>query len=162
MRSRNLTLEQIYSPDAWIAHFDDYLDKGYYSTKFLENYTREEIKDAANWIDKNRDFEYGYSTTLAFNKRYLLNPNGSFHELPQEMYLAVALFLAIPEKQEDRLSVAKKIYEVTSSQKLSLPTPTLLNARTNFHQLSSCFKLNIEDDLRSSYHNVENLSLIHI
>ena len=31
------------------------------------------------------------------------------------MYLAVALFLAIPEKQEDRLQVARKIYEVTSS-----------------------------------------------
>lgn len=160
MRSRNITLDDIYTPEAWIAHFDDYLDKGYYSTKFLENYTREEIKDAANWIDKARDFEYGYSTTLAFNKRYLLNRNGAFHELPQEMYLAVALFLAIPEKQENRLEVARKIYEVTSSQKLSLPTPTLLNARTNFHQLSSCFKLNVDDDLRSIYHNIENMAQI--
>ena len=160
MRSRGLELNDIYSKQAWISHFEDYLDKGYYSTKFLENYTREEIMNAADWIDKDRDFEYGYSTTLAFNKRYLLNRNGAFHELPQEMYLAVALFLAIPEKQEDRLAVAKQIYEVTSTQKLSLPTPTLLNARTNFHQLSSCFKLNVDDDLRSIYHNVENMAQI--
>ena len=81
MRSRNITLDDIYTPEAWIAHFDDYLDKGYYSTKFLENYSREEIKDAANWIDKARDFEYGYSTTLAFNKRYLLNRNGFSYNL---------------------------------------------------------------------------------
>ena len=76
------------------------------------------------------------------------------------MYLAVALFLAIPEKAEDRMKVARQIYEVTSSQKLSLPTPTLLNARTNFHQLSSCFKLNVDDDLRSIYHNIENMAQI--
>ncbi len=160
MRSRDLKLDEIYSKQAWIDHFDDYIEKGYYSSKFLENYTHEEIMNAAEWIDKQRDFEYGYSTALAFNKRYLLNRNGAFHELPQEMYLAVALFLAIPEKKEDRLKVAKQIYEVTSSQKLSLPTPTLLNARTNFHQLSSCFKLNIDDDLRSIYHNVENMAQI--
>jgi len=87
-----------------------------------------------------------------YNKRYLLNPNKIVKELPQEMYMTVALFLAIPEKKEDRLEVALKIYEYCSSQKISLPTPTLLNARTNFSQLSSCFKLNLDDDLRSIYH----------
>jgi len=159
-RSRNMTFDDIYSPESFKKHFDDYIQKGLYSTKFYENYTEDQILEAATWINKERDFEYGYSTSLAFNKRYLLNPNKKFHELPQEMYLAVALFLAIPEKQEDRMKVAQKIYEVTSSQKLSLPTPTLLNARTNFHQLSSCFKLNVDDDLRSIYHNIENMAQI--
>jgi len=32
-----------------------------------------------------------------YRKRYLLNPNKIVKELPQEMYLSVALFLAIPE-----------------------------------------------------------------
>jgi ribonucleoside-diphosphate reductase alpha chain len=43
---------------------------------------------------------------------------------------------------------------------VSLPTPTLLNARTNYHQLSSCFKLNVDDDLRGIYHSIENMSQI--
>jgi len=159
-RSRGMTHDEIYTPASWKKHFDDYVEKGLYSSKFLENYSSEEILQAGEWLSKERDFEYGYSTTLAFNKRYLLNPNKKFHELPQEMYLAVALFLAIPEKAEDRMRVARQIYEVTSSQMLSLPTPTLLNARTNFHQLSSCFKLNVEDDLRSIYHNIENMAQI--
>jgi ribonucleoside-diphosphate reductase alpha chain len=95
-----------------------------------------------------------------YSKRYLLNPNKHVMELPQEMYMAAALFLAIPEKKNERLKTAIKIYEYCSSQKISLPTPTLMNARTNFHQLSSCFKLTLDDDLRSIYHNIENMAQI--
>jgi ribonucleoside-diphosphate reductase alpha chain len=95
-----------------------------------------------------------------YKKRYLLNPNKVIKELPQEMYMSIALFLAIPEKKEDRLSTALKIYEYCSKAMISLPTPTLLNARTNYHQLSSCFVLNSDDDLRSIYHNIENMAQI--
>lgn len=95
-----------------------------------------------------------------YKKRYLLNPNKIIKELPQEMYMAAALFLAIPEPKETRLKTAIKMYEYCSQGKISLPTPTLLNARTNYHQLSSCFKLNIDDDLRAIYHNIENMAQI--
>ncbi|MEI8090763.1 MAG: ribonucleotide reductase N-terminal alpha domain-containing protein [bacterium] len=106
------------------------------------------------------DFSYNYTTTLMLRKRYLLNPNKIVYELPQEMYMSVALFLAIPESKEKRLEIALRIYDYCSTQKISLPTPTLMNARTNFHQLSSCFKLNMDDDLRSIYHNIENMAQI--
>jgi ribonucleoside-diphosphate reductase alpha chain len=158
--NRKISYDEIYTAKAWKAHFDDYVQKGLYSTKFKESYSDAQLLEAGDWLDKDRDFTYIYSTHLAFSKRYLLNPNKVIHELPQEMYLAVALFLALPEKDEDRMKVARDIYEVTSTQKLSLPTPTLLNARTNFHQLSSCFKLNVDDDLRSIYHNIENMAQI--
>ena len=159
-RNRKLKIKDFYTPTAWQNHFNDYVDKKLYSDKFKENYSSEEILEAGSWLNKERDFEYIYSTHLALSKRYLLNPNQVVHELPQEMYLAVALFLAIPETKTNRMRVARQIYEATSSQKLSLPTPTLLNARTNFHQLSSCFKLNAADDLRSIYHNIENMAQI--
>ncbi len=159
-RNRNISQEEIYTAEAWKKHFDNYVKKGLYSEKFLENYTNEEILSAGKWMNKELDFSYIYSTHLAYDRRYLLNPDKKIYELPQEMYLAVALFLAIPEKKENRMDVAKRIYEATSQQKLSLPTPTLLNARTTFHQLSSCFKLNVDDDLRSIYHNIENMAQI--
>lgn len=160
VRNRGITHDKIYTADAWVAHFNDYRKKGLYADKFDEVYTPDQIREAGEWIDRDRDWTYIYSTMLAFGKRYLLNPNKVIHELPQEMYLAVALFLAIPEKDEDRMRVAQEIYEVTSKQELSLPTPTLLNARTQFHQLSSCFKLNVDDDLRSIYHSIENMAQI--
>lgn len=103
---------------------------------------------------------YGYTTVLSLGKRYLQNPNKFVRELPQELYMSVALFLAIPEKDATRLEFALKIYEQCSSQKISLPTPTLINARTNWHQLTSCFKLNVGDDLRSIYHGIEDIAQI--
>ncbi|HBB04670.1 TPA: hypothetical protein DCZ39_07425 [Patescibacteria group bacterium] len=113
-----------------------------------------------HYLSKETDMDYNYTTTLMLKKRYLLNPNKIYKELPQEMYMSIALFLAIPEPKEKRIEVALKIYEYCSTQKISLPTPTLMNARTNFHQLSSCFKLNVDDDLRSIYHNIENMAQI--
>ncbi|HRZ39942.1 MAG TPA: ribonucleoside-diphosphate reductase subunit alpha, partial [Candidatus Omnitrophota bacterium] len=159
-RNRQMLFDSIYTPQMFKTHFDDYIRRGLYYKKFYDYYTDDEVLEAGRHIDRKRDFSYIYSTVLSFDRRYLLNPNKEVRELPQEMYMAVALFLAIPEEKGRRLEIAKRIYDVTSTQKLSLPTPTLLNARTNYHQLSSCFKLNVADDLRSIYHNIENMAQI--
>ena len=54
---------------------------------------------------------YGYTTVLSLAKRYLLNPNKYIRELPQELYMSVALFYAIPEKAENRLKFAFQVYD---------------------------------------------------
>jgi ribonucleoside-diphosphate reductase alpha chain len=131
-----------------------------YYRDFWKYYSKEDILQAAKSLDQTTDMGYNYTSILMMKKRYLLNPNKIVQELPQEMYMSAALFLAIPEAQEERLDMAIKIYHAISSQKISLPTPTLMNARTNFHQLSSCFKLNVDDDLRSIYHTIENMAQI--
>ena len=43
------------------------------------------------------------------------NPNKITKELPQEMYMAVALFLAIPEEDSQRLQYAIDLYEECSA-----------------------------------------------
>lgn len=159
-RNRKITQDDVYSPQSFKALFDQYIKEGLYNKDFYAYYSQDDILKAGAAINKDRDFTYIYSTILAFDRRYLLNPNKFVRELPQEMYMSIALFLAIPESKEKRLDIALKIYEMSSSQKLSLPTPTLLNARTNFHQLSSCFKLNVADDLRAIYHSLENMAQI--
>ncbi len=159
-RNRKMKSSDLYTAKSYQSLFDDYIKNNLYYKDFYKHYSEKDILEAGKYIDGTRDFTYVYSTHLSFDKRYLLNPNKVVKELPQEMYMSVALFLAIPEPKAKRLEVAKQIYDVTSNQKLSLPTPTLLNARTNFHQLSSCFKLNVDDDLRSIYHNIENMAQI--
>ncbi|MEI8011057.1 MAG: ribonucleoside-diphosphate reductase subunit alpha [Candidatus Omnitrophota bacterium] len=159
-RNRSIPISAIYSPQAFRDHLTHYIKIGRYTGDFHTYYTAEDILEAGRSLNPNLDFTYIYSTVLAFDRRYLLNPNKDVHELPQEMYMAIALFLAIPEPPQQRLEIARKIYAVISAQKLSLPTPTLLNARTNFHQLSSCFKLNVNDDLRAIYHALENMAQI--
>jgi len=158
--NRGLDIKDIYSPESFQALMDEYISLGLYYKDFYKHYSKDDILKAGAKLKKDTDFTYNYTTVLMYKKRYLLNPNKIIKELPQEMYMAAALFLAIPEKAEERLDVAFKIYEYCSKAMISLPTPTLLNSRTNYHQLSSCFKLNIDDDLRAIYHGVENMAQI--
>jgi len=159
-RNRNITQEELYTPKTYKTLFDDYIKNGLYYKDFYQYYTEADILEAGKYLSKETDFNYEYTTVVSFAKRYLLNPNKITKELPQEMYMSVALFLAIPEAKEKRLAFALEIYEHCSKQRISLPTPTLLNARTNYHQLSSCFKINVDDDLRAIYHSIENMAQI--
>lgn len=160
IKNRGINQNDVYSAEAYKTHFDDYIKKGLYYKDFYQYYSEADILEAGRALSKETDESYEYTTIVSFIKRYLLNPNKVIRELPQEMYMSVALFLAIPEKKENRVALALKIYEHCSKQRISLPTPTLLNARTNYHQLSSCFKINVDDDLRGIYHAVENMAQI--
>ena len=159
-RNRGIEIDAPYSGESFLNLMKDYIAKDIYYRGFFNYYTEEDIQKAGSYINKETDMEYTYTTAMMLKSRYLLNPKKVVHELPQEMYMSIALFLAIPEPQEKRLAIALKMYDYCSSQKISLPTPTLMNARTNFNQLSSCFKINIDDDLRSIYHNIENMAQI--
>lgn len=160
IKNRGLEQKDIYTPESYKKLFDDYIERGLYYKEFYQYYSAEDILEAGKHLSQDTDMAYEYTTVVSFIKRYLLNPNKIIKELPQEMYMSVALFLAIPEKAENRLAFALQIYKHCSEQRISLPTPTLLNARTNYHQLSSCFKINVNDDLRAIYHAVENMAQI--
>jgi len=126
----------------------------------MNYYSEEDILKAGEVLAKKgrkTDMNYGYTTVLSLSKRYLLNPNKVVRELPQELYMSVALFYESPET---RFDFAMKVYEYCSEQKISLATPALINPRTNWHQLTSCFKINIEDDLRAIYHGIEDIAQI--
>ncbi len=162
-KNRNISHEEIYTPDSYLAFFQKYIEEGLYYKDFMKYYSEDDIRKAGEYLAKNgkkQDLAYGYTTILSLSKRYLLNPNKVIRELPQELYMSVALFYAIPEKPENRLKFAFEVYEYTSSQKISLATPALNNPRTNWHQLASCFKINVPDDLRGIYHAIENIAQI--
>lgn len=159
-RNRKMSMKQLYTPESYKDLFDTYITEGLYYKDFYKYYSEEDILKAGKLLSEDTDKSYEYTTVLSLDKRYLLNPNGVIRELPQEMYLSVALFLAIPESDENRLAFAMKLYKHCSEQRISLPTPTLLNSRTNYHQLSSCFKMNVDDDLRAIYHSFENMAQI--
>ena len=151
---------RLYDWDIFLELVDRYIDEWKYFKDFKKSYSDEDIISLWNYIDKKRDMTYNHTTVNLYRRRYLLNPNWKVFELPQHMYMALAMYLAIPESDDDRIWFAKKIYDACSKGEISLPTPTLLNARTNFHQLSSCFKFNVDDDLRWIYHSVENMAQV--
>ena len=76
----------------------------------------------------------------------------------QEMFMGIAMHLAIPEK--DRVSFAKKVYDVLSNLKATVATPTMSNARKPFHQLSSCFIDTVPDTLKGIYRSIDNFAQV--
>jgi ribonucleoside-diphosphate reductase alpha chain len=96
-KNRGISMDQIYTPQAYLDLFKKYIDLGYYNSHFFKFYTEDDILEAGKYLNKERDYSYGFTTLNMYRKRYLLNPNGVIFELPQEMYMSAALFLAIPE-----------------------------------------------------------------
>jgi ribonucleoside-diphosphate reductase alpha chain len=74
--------------------------------------------------------------------------------------MGIAMHLAIPEKKENRLYWAKRIYDVLSSLKATMATPTMSNARKPFYQLSSCFIDTVDDSLNGIYKSIDNFAKV--
>ncbi|MGL5761123.1 MAG: ribonucleoside-diphosphate reductase subunit alpha, partial [Cetobacterium sp.] len=90
--------------------------------------------------------------------RYLLKYDGKIYELPQEVFMCIAMLLAINE--EDKVSVAKRFYEALSLKKISLATPILANLRVPNGNLSSCFITAMDDNIESIFYNVDTVAKI--
>ena len=88
----------------------DAVDRGIYDKKILEFYSDEELRVASKEIKMEYDFTFDYAGMNLLANRYLMKKEGEMYELPQEMYLTVSLFLAAPEKKENRLEYAKLFY----------------------------------------------------
>ena len=106
--NRDLKIKNLYKGSSYKALMDEYIEKELYYKDFYKFYSEDDILAAGKYIDSERDFDYNYTTVTMYNKRYLLNPNKVIKELPQEMYMSAALFLATPEKKEERLAIAFK------------------------------------------------------
>ncbi|SHJ76834.1 ribonucleoside-diphosphate reductase alpha chain [Clostridium cavendishii DSM 21758] len=136
-------------------------EKGLYGKYILENYSEEEINELEKVIDKDRDFLFTYSGINLLAKRYLIQDfNRKPLELPQQMFMGIALHLAIPEKKENRISWVKRFYDVLSSIKATMATPTMSNARKPFYQLSSCFIDTVDDSLNGIYKSLDNFAKV--
>ena len=134
-------------------------DKNLYGKYILENYTKAEIEELEKEIKPERDFIFTYSGIDLLTKRYLIQDyNRKPLELPQQMFMGIAMHLAIPEKKEDRVMWAKRFYDVLSSLKATMATPTMSNARKPFYQLSSCFIDTVEDSLKGIYKSLDNFA----
>ncbi len=125
----------------------------------LETYTREDLEEAATYMVESRDDLFPYSGIELLTKRYVIqNRQHQALESVQEMYLSIALFLAIPEQKDKRLFWVKQFYDMLSSLKVTMATPTLSNSRKPYHQLSSCFIDTVPDDLQGIYHSISNFA----
>lgn len=136
-------------------------DRGLYGKYILDNYTKEDILELEKTIKPERDFLFNYSGINLLAKRYLVQDyNRNPVELPQQMFMGIAMHLAIPEDKFKRVYWAKRFYDVLSSLKATMATPTMSNARKPFYQLSSCFIDTVEDSLEGIYKSLDNFAQV--
>ena len=136
-------------------------EEGLYGDYILQNYSEEEINEAATFIDSERNKLLNYSGLDLLLKRYVIkNYSGKVIERVQEMFLGIALHLAMPEQKDSRLMWVRRIYDLLSQLEVTMATPTLSNARKPSHQLSSCFIDTVPDSLDGIYRSLDNFSQV--
>ena len=135
-------------------------DEGLYGSYILEHYSRAEISEAEGFLCPERDKLFTYSGLDLLLKRYVIHTRQHVPlETPQEMFLGIALHLAMEEKT-DRPGWVKKFYDMLSRMEVTMATPTLSNARKPYHQLSSCFIDTVPDSLEGIYRSVDNFAQV--
>ncbi len=142
-----------YEKLAWLTQ------EGYTGRFLLESYSRSDVAELAAYLKPERNKLFNYSGLDLIAKRYLIRDH-QHHllESPQEMFMGIAMHLAIPEK--DRVYWAKEFYDILSTLKVTMATPTMSNARKPFHQMSSCFIDTVEDSLTGIYRSIDNFAQV--
>ena len=116
-------------------------------TSSLQNIQLMNCKELGDYIKPKRDYLFNYEGLKLLADRYLVKGfNKEIYELPQERFMAIAMHLALVEGK-NKVEYAKKFYDLMSQLKMTTATPTLANAGTPFHQLSSCFISGVDDQL---------------
>ena len=135
--------------------------KELYGSYILENYTDQELRAASRFIVAERNHLYSYAGLDLLLSRYVIHTHhGVALESPQEMYLGIALHLAMLEEPSVRMDWVRRFYDMLSLQQVTMATPTLANARKPYHQLSSCFIDTVPDSLDGIYRSLDSFAKV--
>ena len=147
-------IETFYDKILWLT------DQDLYGAYILRHYTRAEIEEAEGFLRSERDELFTYSGLDLLLKRYVITTRQHVAiESPQEMFLGIALHLAMEEKN-DRMGWVRKFYDMLSKLEVTMATPTMSNARKPHHQLSSCFIDTVPDSLDGIYRSIDNFAQV--
>ena len=138
----------------------EYFQRGEKEGKILlglkEMYNLDELE---KHIKPERDMQFNYLGVKTLYDRYLIKDRNSDPiELPQHMFMAIAMFLA--QREENKEEWAIKFYDMISKFEVMLATPTLSNARTPRHQLSSCYIGSTPDNIEGIFDSYKEMALL--
>jgi len=118
-----------------------------------------DLDDLDKYIKPERDLQFNYLGIKTLYDRYLIKDKDSNPiELPQHMFMGIAMFLA--QREENKQEWAKKFYDMISTFEVMLATPTLSNARTPRHQLSSCYIGSTPDNIEGIFDAYQEMAML--
>ncbi|MFL1707386.1 ribonucleoside-diphosphate reductase subunit alpha [Campylobacter sp. MOP7] len=141
-------------------HLREYFEKGEKAGRIIPGLKEKyDLDDLNAYIRPERDLQFAYLGIKTLYDRYLIKDSkGMPIELPQQMFMAIAMFLA--QNELDSQGWAKKFYDLISKFEVMLATPTLSNARTTRHQLSSCYIGSTPDNIEGIFDSYKEMALL--
>lgn len=141
-------------------HMFEYMERGEKEGRIVlglkEKY---DLDDLNAYLKPERDLQFTYLGIRTLYDRYLIkDKKGCPIELPQQLFMAVAMFLA--QNEFDCQTWAKKFYDILSKFEVMAATPTLSNARTPRHQLSSCYIGSTPDNIEGIFDGYKEMALL--
>lgn len=162
-------IKELYQADIYDSKVIDY----------LSSFNEEGWKEYYDIIQPEFDLSYDFAGFNLLTSRYLIKNSGKICELPQEMYLIIAMMFADisasyrmsnsvffdnnnknMSKKRIHLDKTKEFYEAFASGKVSLATPILMNMRRKESSLSSCFISAISDSWLDISESIKAIGLI--
>lgn len=122
------------------------------------DYSDAEYAEIEEIIHHKRDFNYAYFQIKQIIEKYSLHDRrkdseseilGRFFEMPQYVYMRMAMALAEDEPRDMRMHHLKKWYDHFSNNRLNAPTPNFVNLGTTHNGYASCC-LYVTDDTEKS------------
>ncbi len=141
-------------------HLREYFERGEREGRIIPGLKEKyDLDDLNDYIEPKRDLQFTYLGIRTLYDRYLIKDKQNRPiELPQQMFMAIAMFLA--QNEFNPQYWAKKFYDVISKFEVMLATPTLSNARTTRHQLSSCYIGSTPDNIEGIFDGYKEMALL--
>jgi ribonucleoside-diphosphate reductase alpha chain len=144
--------------DHYAEYFPVFIKKGIELDRLDKQLEKFDLKMLADAIRPERDFQFTYLGMQTIYDRYLLHEGGIRYELPQALFMRVAMGLAL--EQDDVNEAAIRYYDLLSSFDYMTSTPTLFNSGTIRSQLSSCYLTTVPDHLEGIYDAIKDNALL--
>ncbi|HLZ62398.1 MAG TPA: ribonucleoside-diphosphate reductase subunit alpha [Ktedonosporobacter sp.] len=135
-----------------------YVEKGVALGQLDRRLLEYDLVELGKALRPQRDFLFAYPGLQTLYDRYLLQEREQRFELPQLLWMRVAMGLALNE--QDKEARAREFYDLISQLYFTPATPTLFNAGTSHPQLSSCYLTTVDDDLQHIFKCVQDNAML--
>jgi ribonucleoside-diphosphate reductase alpha chain len=156
--SKNRFYDATLKYGSYVGLQESLADRNVYSIDTLKAYSKDELEEAGQMIEPERDTLFAYNGLYLLATRYLATDQSrAVYELPQERWLTIALYLMQHEHEHGersrrrRMLLVREAYWALSNLYMTVATPTLANAGKVGGQLSSCFIDTVDDSLQGIY-----------
>jgi ribonucleoside-diphosphate reductase alpha chain len=150
VESRGQEMQALYE-----SHFADYLQKGIDAGLLNPELGRFDLEKLAKALDAEADEHFQFQGIQILRDRYLIRDRSqTLIELPQWLWMRVAMGLALPETKHPEISRedrAIEFYNVIKDFYYLPSTPTLFSSGTTHSQLASCFLNTVEDSIEGIF-----------